>query len=200
MVPLIINVLVGWVSVASGGILNDQRSELLDSGLDIGPVVILDLLNEVTRRVSQSLVGSEALVNVSANIDTEGGVEDTGLEVDGGRGGNSAVDAIDTIGAVNIIAGENELLKVADGLTGAVVIGGVPLSGGILDVSLDGGHVSAEDTNHVNLPVWVGAEVLDDALLVVPLVINVLVGWVVVANIGISLNLRGELFDGGHNS
>ena len=197
MVPLIINVLVGWVIVASSGILNDQRSELLDSGLDIRPVVILDLLNEFACGVSQSLVGSEALVNVSANIDTEGGVEDTGLEVDGGRGGNSAVG---TIGAVNIIAGENELLKVADGLTGAVVIGGVPLSGGILDVSLDGGHVSAEDTNHVNLPVWVGAEVLDDALLVVPLVINVLVGWVVVASGGISLNLRGELFDGGRNS
>ena len=53
MVPLIINVLVGWVIVASGGILNDQRSELLDSGLDIGPVVILDLLNEFACGVSQ---------------------------------------------------------------------------------------------------------------------------------------------------
>jgi len=40
---------------------------------------------------------------------------------------------------------ENNLLKVADGLTGTVVIGGAPLGQGILGISLNGGHASLDD-------------------------------------------------------
>jgi len=191
VVILIIDVLVFWVVVANFGICDGLRGELFHSGFDVRPIVIFELLDESISIIGHSLVRSEARVDVSTHVNTEGSVEDTGLEIGGGSGGNSAVDSL----RFWIPLAEDELLEVTDSLTCTVVVTRVPLGRGILDVSLDVSHARADDFEDLELPVWVSSEGLNDCFLVVPLIIDVLVCWVVVANIGICFDLRGELLD-----
>jgi len=178
VVILIIDVLVFWVVVANFGICDGLRGELFHSGFDVRPIVIFELLDESISIIGHSLVRSEARVDVSTHVNTEGSVEDTGLEIGGGSGGNSAVDSL----RFWIPLAEDELLEVTDSLTCTVVVTRVPLGRGILDVSLDRGHARADDFDHLDLPVWVSSEGLDSILLFTVHGFNVRVCRVVVAN------------------
>ena len=91
MVPLVIDVLVGWVVVADISVSLDLWGELFDSSSDSGPVLSLKGGNESIGVVSQFLIWLEALVDIGTDIDTEGSVEDTGLEVCDGSVGDSGV-------------------------------------------------------------------------------------------------------------
>ena len=197
VVILVIDELVLSVVVADLGISLGLWGELLDGGLNVGPVVVLELLDESVSVVCHSLVWDEARVNHGAHINTEGSVEDTSLEV----GGSGSWDS--TVLSTNWCAppwGEDELLEVADSLASFIVLTGVPLGGGVLDVSLDGCHAGADDLEELELPVGVSFRGLDDGLLVVPLVIDRLVGWVGVADMSVGLDLREEFLDGRHDS
>ena len=94
VVPLVIDVLVGWVVVADISVSLDLRDEFLDGSSDSGPVLGLKGGNESIGVVGQFLIWREARVDIGTDIDTEGSVEDTGLEVGGGGGGNSVVDVL----------------------------------------------------------------------------------------------------------
>ena len=197
VVILVIDELVLRVVVAGLGVNNGLWGELLDGGLNVRPVVVLELLDEGVSVVSHSLVWGEARVNHGARINTEGSVEDTSLEIGGSGSWDSSV--LSANWCVHPW-GEDELLEVADSLARAIVVTGVPLGGGVLDVSLDVCHAGADDLEDLELPVGVSSEGLDDGLLVVPLVIDVLVGWVVVADISVSLDLRDEFLDSSSDS
>lgn len=56
--------------------------------------MIFELLDESVSIVGHRLVRSEARIDHGTHVNTEGSVEDTGLEVGGGGGGNSAVDVL----------------------------------------------------------------------------------------------------------
>jgi len=135
VVILVIDELVLIVFVADGCVRDGLWGEFLDGGLNVRPVVVLELLDEGVGVVSHSLVWFEARVNHGAHINTECSVEDTSLEI----GGSGSWDS--TVLSRNWCVhpwGEDDLLEVADSLASAIVVTRVPLGGGVLDVSLDG--------------------------------------------------------------
>merc|ERR1719400_463743 len=99
--------------------------------------------------------------------------------------GKSSLEEL-SLGATSSPWGEENVLNATDGLTGTVVVASVPLglsSGGI---GLNILHAGADDLEELKLPVWVGSEGLNEALLVVILVIDELVLRVVVAGLGVN--------------
>ena len=190
MVVLVIDVLVLWVVMADFSVRNGLRGELLDGGLDVRPVVIFELLDESVSIVGHRLVRSEARVDHGTHVNTEGSVEDTGLEVGGGGGGNSAVANRGVPPR-----GEGELLAVAHSLACTVIVTSVPLGCCILHVSLDGGQVFCGALHKLVSKVRVSLGGTHDGFLVVPLISDILICWVGFARSGIGLDLWGELLD-----
>ena len=77
--------------MADTSVRNGLRGELLDGCLDVRPVVIFELLDESVSIVGHRLVRLEARVDHGTHVNTEGSVEDTGLEVGNSGVGNSGV-------------------------------------------------------------------------------------------------------------
>ena len=92
---------------------------------------------------------------------------------------------------------EADLVDFADSLASTVVVTSVPLGFSSRGISLDVGHACANDLEELELPVGVSSEGLDEALLVVVLVIDELVLSIVMADFSVRFGLRGELLDGG---
>ena len=113
--------------------------------------------------------------------------------------GKSSLEEL-SLGATSSPWGEENVLNATDGLTGTVVVASVPLglSGGGIGLNIL--HAGADDLEELELPVGVSSEGLDDGLLVVPLVINILVGWIVVADTSVSLDFREEFLDSRNDS
>jgi len=196
VIILIINKLVLWIVMAGFSVHNGLRSELLNSCFDIRPVMVLKLLDESICIIGHCLVRCEACVDHRSHIHTKGSVEDTGLEICRGSGWNSSV--LSHWGVPP--GGKGELLNGADGLACAVIISSVPFGCSILNTSLDICHVWKYSPTNLDLPVRVSFDGLDDGFLMIPLIINILVCRIVMADISVCFDLRSELLYSCHDS
>ena len=95
----IVDSLVLRVIVASAGVLDGLWLELLNSFLDSVKVTSLDSSDESIGVIGEGLVRREASVELGSEVLAQEGVEDTGLEVSWGGGGNSVLGFVDSKGS-----------------------------------------------------------------------------------------------------
>ena len=91
----IVDSLVLRVSVARVGVLDGLWLEFLNSFLDSVEVTSLDSCDEGIGVIGEVLVRREASAELGSEVLTQERVEDTGLEVSWGSGGNSVLGFVD---------------------------------------------------------------------------------------------------------